>query len=121
MSLDNETLYNDLLKTIRGMDPLPMGKYLQRLHNKARASLWINDDLRRYLKEEPRYPPDDANADNVYMDGKIITDLLGWFTNANFVRAMDNVDSQRDKYNFRESLSMVRLYPLSTTDLGSNT
>ena len=107
MASTNEAVFEDLIQAIQGMARLPVRDYGRRLHNKARSNP-MAEELSPYITEEPRFPQDDPNANNQYMDGVHIRDLLGRFANANLVGALGNVESSRDKYNFASSVNSVR-------------
>lgn len=106
MSLSNDAIFDQLVVAIRTIPTLPIPSYVSRLHNKARHSLFTRE-MFPFLSEEPRFPQDDRDADSQRMDGVLITDLLGRFSNANQVRALGNVDDYRDKFNFRGSVHLV--------------
>ncbi|KAL9099451.1 MAG: hypothetical protein Q9163_005053, partial [Psora crenata] len=94
----------DLMDAVRAMSSLPTRNYTTRLHNKARMNPRA-EELRDYISEYPKWPPDDPDPNSFYMDGVNIPELLERFSDSTLVGALDNVDDYRDKYDFASSVN----------------
>lgn len=65
----NEDQSELLVKHVRDIKQLPVANQINRVHNKARNHEQVRQ-LLPWLNQQPRFPPNDNNADNDYSDDR---------------------------------------------------